>query len=103
MRQAQIFVGTLGASNDIYAEATWTQRLPDWTAADVRIYEACGAVPVLAVPDYVKTGVRHACYYEPDLNPTYQDLALLPSATTFIEMSPVFLFSRALGRRILPA
>ncbi len=23
----------------------------------------------------MKTGVRHACYYEPDLNPTYQDLA----------------------------
>ena len=75
VRQAQIFVGTLGASNYIYAEATWTQRLPDWTAAHVRMYETFGGVPALTVPDNVKTGVRHACYYEPDLNPTYQDLA----------------------------
>jgi transposase len=27
------------------------------------------------VPDNVKSGVRHACYYEPDLNPSYQELA----------------------------
>ncbi len=75
VRQAQIFVGTLGASTYIYAEATWTQRLPDWTAAHGRMYEALGGVPALTVPDNVKTGVHHACYYEPDLNPTYHDLA----------------------------
>ncbi|MFZ0457701.1 MAG: hypothetical protein WAM17_04545 [Rhodoplanes sp.] len=27
---AQIFVAVLGASNYTYAEATFTQRLPDW-------------------------------------------------------------------------
>ena len=30
VRQAQIFVAVLGASNYTYAEATWTQALPDW-------------------------------------------------------------------------
>ena len=30
------FVGTLGASNYIFAEATWTQRLPDWIASHER-------------------------------------------------------------------
>ncbi len=30
IREAQIFVATLGASNYTYAEATWTQSLPDW-------------------------------------------------------------------------
>lgn len=30
IRQAQLFVAVLGASNYTYAEATWTQKLPDW-------------------------------------------------------------------------
>jgi transposase len=29
--EAEIFVGVLGASNLTYAEATWTQKTPDWT------------------------------------------------------------------------
>ena len=29
VRRAQIFVAVLGASNYTYAEATWTQALPD--------------------------------------------------------------------------
>jgi transposase len=32
VRQAQIFVAVIGASNFTYAEATWTQTLPDWLA-----------------------------------------------------------------------
>jgi len=34
---AQIFVAVLGASNYTYAEATFTQSLPDWIASHVRI------------------------------------------------------------------
>ena len=30
IRQAQIFVAVLGASNYTFAEATWTQGLEDW-------------------------------------------------------------------------
>ena len=29
----------------------------------------------LIVPDNLKSGVKRACLYDPDLNPTYQDLA----------------------------
>ena len=32
-------------------------------------------VPEIVVPDNLKAGVKHPCRYEPDLNPTYQDLA----------------------------
>ena len=35
-RQAQVFVAVLGASSYTYAEATWTQSLPDWIGAHVR-------------------------------------------------------------------
>jgi transposase len=75
VREAQIFVATLGASNYIFAEATWTQSLPDWIASHDRLYRHLGGVPSLTIPDNLKSGVTKACYYEPDVNPTYQDLA----------------------------
>lgn len=75
IREAQIFVGALGASHLLYAEATWTQTLPDWIGAHVRMLEYLGGVPALIVPDNLKSAVRHPCYYEPELHPTYQDFA----------------------------
>jgi transposase len=33
-------------------------------------------VPEVVVPDNTRTGVTHASYYEPDLNPTYHELAM---------------------------
>jgi transposase len=75
LRTAQLFVGVLGASNYCYAEATWTQTLPDWIAAHVRMLEDFGGVPALTVPDNLKTGVTHASFYEPTVNATYQDFA----------------------------
>ena len=74
-REAQIFVSVLGASNYTYAEATWTQSLPDWIGSHVRAFSFLGGVPEVVVPDNLKSGVRKACYYDPDLNPTYQDMA----------------------------
>jgi transposase len=72
---AQLFVAVLGASNYTYAEATWTQTLPDWIGSHVRTFAYLGGVPELLVPDNLKSGVTAAHRYEPDLNPTYQDLA----------------------------
>lgn len=74
-RAAQIFVATLGASSYTYAEATWSQTLPDWISSHVRTFAHLGGVPELVVPDNLKAGVTAACYYEPDLNPTYQEVA----------------------------
>jgi transposase len=39
---AEIFVSVLGASNLTYAEATWTQTLPDWIGAHVTVLHRCG-------------------------------------------------------------
>jgi len=74
-RPAQIFVATLGASSYTFAEATWSQALPDWIASHVRAFAFFGGVPALLIPDNLKAGVTAACYYDPDLNPTYQELA----------------------------
>jgi transposase len=74
-REAQIFVAVLGASNYCFAEATWTQSLPDWIASHARAFAYFGGVPQIVVPDNLKTGITKACYYEPDINPTYLDMA----------------------------
>ena len=75
IREAQIFVAVLGASNYTYAEATWSQGLPDWIGSHVRTFRFLGGVPELVVPDNLRSGVSKAHRYEPDTNPTYQDMA----------------------------
>jgi transposase len=75
IRQAQVFVATMGASNYTYAEATWTQTLPEWIGAHVRALEFLGGAPAIIVPDNLRSGVSRACRYEPELNPTYADFA----------------------------
>jgi transposase len=60
IHEAEIFVGVLGASNLTYAEATWTQQLPDWTGAHVRMFRFFGGAPKLLVPDNLKSGVNKA-------------------------------------------
>jgi transposase len=75
VRPAQIFVAVLGASNYTYAEAPWTQSLPDWIGSHVRAVTFFGGVPQRVVPDNLKAGVAKACRYEPALNPTYADWA----------------------------
>lgn len=74
-RDTQVFVGALGASHLIYVDATWTQTLPDWIGAHVRMLEYLGGVPALLVPDNLKSAVGQPCYYEPTVHATYQDLA----------------------------
>jgi len=74
-RQAQVFVAVLGASSYTFVEATWTQGLADWIGSHVRCLEFLGGAPELLVPDNLKSGVTHPAFYEPDLNPSYQELA----------------------------
>jgi transposase len=74
--QAPLFVATLGVSSYTYAEATRDQQLASWVQAHIHALEFCHGVPQLVVPDNAKTGVTKACRYDPDLNPTYQELAM---------------------------
>ena len=76
VRQAEIFVSVLGASNYTFAEATWSQSLKNWIGSYERAFAYLGGVPEIVVPDNLKSGVTKAHRYEPDLNPTYQDMAV---------------------------
>jgi transposase len=72
---AYLFVATLGASNYSYVEAVLSRELPSWIDSHIHTFEFLGSVPEIVVPDNPRTGVTHPCRYEPDLNPTYQDMA----------------------------
>src|SRR5258707_1021426 len=75
VREAEIFVAVLGASNYTYAEASWTQKLPDWIEAHVRMFAFFGGVPRLVVPDNLKSGVNKASLYDPEINRSYGMMA----------------------------
>lgn len=75
IREAEIFVAVLGASGFTYAEATWTQTLPDWIGAHVRMFRFFGGVPRLIVPDNLKSGVNRASFYDPEINRSYGMMA----------------------------
>lgn len=76
IREAQLFVAVLGASNYTFAEASWSQSLFDWINSHVRAFEYFGGVSRIIVPDNLKAGVTKPCRYEPDINPTYHEMAV---------------------------
>ncbi len=75
VQQAQIFVAVWGASNYTYAEASLSQNSPSWISSHVRAFEYFDCVPKVIVPDNLKSGVTKVCKYDPDINPSYSDLA----------------------------
>lgn len=73
--EAQIFIAALGASSYTFAEASVSQDLPSWIGSHVHAFQFFGGVPEILVPDNLKSGVTKSCRYEPDINPTYLELA----------------------------
>ena len=45
VREAQIFVAALGASNYIYAEVTWTQELPNFIGSHICAFPSLAEYP----------------------------------------------------------
>jgi transposase len=75
IREAQVFVAVLGASSYAFAEATWTQQLPDWIGSHVRALAYFGGCPEIVTSDNLKVGVSTPHLYEPDINPSYLEFA----------------------------
>jgi transposase len=73
--EVELFVAVLGASNYTYAEATRSQKLADFVASTVRTLEFYGCVPQIVVPDQLRSAVSSPHRYEPDINPTYLEMA----------------------------
>lgn len=73
--QIPIFVATLPASAYIYAEAQPSQEKRNFINGQARAFTFFHGVPKIVRPDNPKVGVKSPNYYEPDLNPTYQEMA----------------------------
>lgn len=70
----ELFVGVLGASSYTYAEATLTQRVPDFVSSHVRMFEYFGGVTQMVVPDQLKSAVTVPSRSAPGIQRTYAEL-----------------------------
>jgi transposase len=73
--KAVVFVAVLPASNYTYAEVQPSQELCHWIGGHVRAMAFFGGAPKIVRPDNLKSGVKSPNYYEPEINPTYRELA----------------------------
>ncbi len=74
-RQAHLFVAVLGASSFSYAQARWSETLPDWIECHILALEYFGGAPALLVPDNAKVAIIKACHFDPQVNRTYCGMA----------------------------
>lgn len=72
----ELFVMVLGASNLTYAEATLSQRGADFIASHIRGFEYFGGVSLATVCDQLRSGVSKPCRYEPEIQRTYEAMAI---------------------------
>ncbi len=75
LRPVELFVGVLGASGLIYAEASADQSLTSWVDCHRHMLEYFGGSPGVFVPDQLRSAVAAPCRYEPEVNRAYQALA----------------------------
>ena len=73
--KAYVFVATLGGSNYTYANVYKDMTLATWLQAHIDAFRFLGGTPKVLVPDNTKTAVSKACFYDPDINKAYLELA----------------------------
>lgn len=74
-REVETFVAILGSSNLTYVEVSESQQSQDWIRSNENAFHYFGGVTRAIVPDNLKSGVKKADKYEPDINPVYNDFA----------------------------
>ena len=72
---AYVFVATLGGSNFTFANVYSDMTLVNWLQAHIDTFTYLGGTPEVLVPDNTKTAVSKACFYDPDINKAYHELA----------------------------
>jgi transposase len=83
--KTQFFCGVLPFSSYAFGEFVSDQKLPTFIESHERMWSYLGGVTQYVVVDNLKSGVRKAHRYDPDVNPTYcdygnhQGFAVLPA------------------------
>jgi transposase len=75
IKNVEVFVAVLGASQLTYAEAVMTQQKEDFITACENAMHYYGGVPLAIVPDNLKAAVTKSSKYEPVINETFADFA----------------------------
>jgi len=75
VRDVEVFVSILGASQLIYVEAVWSQTKEDLIAACINALEYYGGSPDAIVPDNLRSAVTKSDRYEPEINRAFEDCA----------------------------
>ena len=75
IREVEVFVATLGASQYTYVEARESQKKHDFIASCENAFHYFCGVPMAIVPDNLKSAVTKSDKYEPSLNETFEDFA----------------------------
>lgn len=85
VRKSQFFCGVLPFSSYAFGEFVSDQKLPTFIESHERMWSYLGGVTQYVVVDNLKSGVKKAHRYDPDVNPTYcdygnhQGFAVLPA------------------------
>jgi transposase len=73
--KAHLFVCTLGASNFTFADLFWDESTESWCNGHAGAFSYFGGSTKILVPDNPKPVVTKACPYEPDINPSFAQMA----------------------------
>jgi transposase len=74
-RDAHLFVCTLGASSLTFADLFWDESTESWCNGHAAAFQYFDGCPEFVVPDNPKPVVTKACPYEPDINPSFAQMA----------------------------
>ncbi len=74
IREVELYVAVLGASNYTFAEATYTQQVADFVASTVQAFAFFGGVSRAIVPDQLKSAVIVSNRYEPGIQRSFDEL-----------------------------
>jgi len=71
IQKTWIFVGSLPFSSKVYAEFSFTQKIPSFIVSHERMWKYFGGVARYVVCDNLKSAVTQAHLYDPDVNKTF--------------------------------
>jgi len=75
IKDVEVFISILGASQLTYVEASNSQRKEDFIASCIRALIFYGGVPKAIVPDNLRSAVTKSDRYEPTINQTFENFA----------------------------
>jgi len=73
--ETELFVSAVGVSSYTYACAVPNQKVENLVKSNIKAFEHYGGCCECIIIDNLKSGVTHACYYDPEINKTFAEMA----------------------------